>query len=186
MSGENAGNLLGIRVVWRRRGGDCRKATQRCPCGWFGHAKRGCICTPAQLAHYAARVSDPLRDRIDLQVSVSSLTPRELAREEPGEPSAAVAARVAVARARQVERGMGWNAQLSPRDLRRAVVLKPPARSLLEDAAERLGLSARGAARAQRVARTIADLEGASEVGAEHLAEALQYRGYEAGRLAER
>src|SRR5262249_26309584 len=61
-------------------------AMNPCPCGWHGHRKRGCICTPTQLAHYGARVPGPLLDRIDLHVAVESLTPRELAREEAGEP----------------------------------------------------------------------------------------------------
>ncbi len=158
-------------------------AMNPCPCGWHGHPKRGCSCTGTQLAHYAARVSGPLMDRMDLQVEVGSLSPRELAREEPGESSATVAERVRGARAAQARRGLGLNGHLAPRDLRRACPLDSPARALLQDAAERFALSARAALRAQRVARSIADLESCEAVQAGHLAEALQYRAYEARRF---
>jgi magnesium chelatase family protein len=159
-------------------------AMNPCKCGWLGHPKRGCRCTPPELAHYAARVSGPVLDRLHLQVEVPALTSEELLHAEPGEPSAAVRGRVVAARERQRRRG-GLNAMMPNAALREHCALDAAGRRLIADAVDRGGMSARAVHRALRVARTIADLVGGNEgVSATHLAEALQYRTYEGRRLA--
>ena len=158
-------------------------ATQRCFCGWLGHPKRGCRCTPADLARYAARISGPILDRLDLQIEVAALTSAELLTVAPGEPSAVVRERVLAARARQRARG-ALNTRLPNAALREHCALDGAARRLAADAIDRGGMSARAVHRALRVARTIADLAGYERVGEVALAEALQYRAYEARRFA--
>ena len=158
-------------------------AMNPCPCGWLGHPKRGCRCTPTDLARYAGRVSGPVLDRMDLQVEVPALTSDELLSAAPGDSSEAVRARVSAARARQRERG-ALNAMLSNAALREHCALDGTGRRLVADAVDRGGMSARAVHRAMRVARTIADLAGETEVSALRLAEALQYRAYESRRIA--
>jgi len=156
-------------------------AMNPCPCGWLGHPKRGCRCTPGDLARYALRVSGPVLDRIDLQIEVPALTSEELMRESPGEPSEGVRARVVGARAHQRRRGP-LNARMPTAALGAHVALDAAGRRLVADAVDRGGLSARAVHRALRVARTIADLEGDERVGVRRIAEALRYRAYEARR----
>lgn len=156
-------------------------AMNPCFCGWLGHPKRGCRCTPAQLAQMHARVSGPVLDRLDLQVEVVALTASEMQRVEPGEASSAVRARVLAARERQQRRGH-LNAELPDARLRRVCALDSIARALVAEAIDRSGLSARGVMRALRVARTIADLDGAERVNDQAVAEALMYRAYEGRR----
>lgn len=146
---------------------------------------RGCRCTPTELQQYAARVSGPVLDRLDLQIEVPALTSTELMASAPGESSAIVRDRVLAARARQRERG-ALNALLANAALRSACELDAAGRSLIADAIDRGGMSARGVHRALRVARTIADLAGEERVTALRLAEALQYRAYEARRFVAR
>ena len=157
-------------------------AMNPCACGWLGHPKRACSCAPGDLSRYAARVSGPVLDRLDLQIEVPALTSDELLRAEPGEASARVRERVLAARERQRCRG-GLNARLSNAALREHASLDAAARRLVADAIDRGGMSARGVHRALRVARTIADLAGEERVTALRLAEALQYRAYEARRF---
>jgi magnesium chelatase family protein len=158
-------------------------ATNPCPCSWLGHPKRGCKCTAADLARYAARVSGPVLDRLDLQIEVPALTSDELLAMHCGESSAAVRSRVIAARARQ--RARGWlNARMPNAALRAHCALDGEGRRLVADAVDRGGMSARGVHRALRVARTIADLAGEKRVSATRLAEALQYRACEAQRFA--
>ncbi len=126
-------------------------------------------------------MSGPLLDRIDIQIEVPALTSAELLRAEPGEASAAVRERVLAARERQRARG-ALNARLSNAALREHASLDADARRLVADAVDRGGMSARGVHRALRVARTIGDLAGEENVSALRLAEALQYRAYEARR----
>jgi len=177
------------RVVVARAGGTCVfpadfqlvAAANPCPCGWRLSRFRDCSCSDAAIARYVARVSGPLLDRIDLHVAVPAVPWRDLADEAPpGEPSAAVRARVLAARRRQRERldehGLRTNAEIADAALDELVETAPGARALLGRAVEKLRLSARGARRLLRVARTIADLEGEARVEVAMMAEALGYR----------
>jgi magnesium chelatase family protein len=157
-------------------------AMNPCKCGWLGHPRRGCRCTPIDIVRHAARVSGPILDRLDIQIEVPALTSEELLRAAHGEPSAIVRERVLAARERQTARGT-LNALLANAALSEHCALDVAARQLVADAVDRGGMSARGVHRALRVARTIADLAGEQRVSALRLAEALQYRAYE-GRHA--
>jgi magnesium chelatase family protein len=152
-------------------------AMNPCPCGYLGDATRACRCTPLQASRYAARLSGPLRDRIDLSVAVSALPARELERPTASEGSDCIRERVIAARGRQLGRGRRLNAELQGRALRTDINLESAARRVLERALEKISLTARGFDRLMRVSRTIADLEGSEMVAADHLAEALQFRG---------
>ncbi|MFJ1299570.1 YifB family Mg chelatase-like AAA ATPase [Pseudomonadota bacterium AL_CKDN230030165-1A_HGKHYDSX7] len=156
-------------------------AMNPCPCGWRGHPTRQCRCTPEQVARYVGRVSGPLLDRIDLHVQLPPVAPARL-EDGPGETSQAVRARVRRCRRRQRLRQGCANGQLPVNDLAGVCGLDGTSQAWLARALERAGASARGAHRLLRVARTLADLEGASHVGVPHLAEALQYRQAGAGR----
>jgi magnesium chelatase family protein len=151
-------------------------AMNPCPCGHLGNPMRACRCTPDQIARYQGRLSGPFLDRIDLLIEVPAVSPRDLQALAPGEPSAAVAARVAAARQLALSRQGVANARLPPQDLAAHAVLEPSARALLERSAERLGWSARSFHRVLRVARTVADLAGVSLIGTAHVAEAIQLR----------
>jgi magnesium chelatase family protein len=150
-------------------------ATMRpCPCGHAGDRRRECTCTPREIRRYRARVEGPLAHRFDVCAEVPAVTIGEL-RGRAGEPSEHVAARVVAARAIQTRRG-GRNAALGPAEVDRCCPLERPARQLLDAALERRGLSAVGLHRVLRVARTLADLAGADEVRAAHVAAAVQYQ----------
>ena len=155
-------------------------AMNPCPCGFFGDPQKECRCTPMQTARYRSRVSGPLLDRIDIQVEVPAVAYEALASRAPGEPSEAVRRRVNQARRVQVERfdetGIHANARMSARDLRRYCRVDPAGEQLLENAINRLGLSARAYVRILKVGRTIADLAGAEAIQSAHIAEAIQYR----------
>jgi magnesium chelatase family protein len=154
-------------------------AMNPCPCGHLGDRVRRCRCTAHELVRYRRRVSGPLLDRIDLHVDVPAVAPALLAGPAAGRPtSAEVRERVGRAREAQLERNAraGWNARLRGAALRRACGLDEDGRRLLQAAVEKLGLSARAHDKVLRVARTVADLDGAARVRAAHLAEAIQYR----------
>ena len=155
-------------------------AMNPCPCGFFGDARRQCVCAAADVRRYRARVSGPLLDRIDLQVEAPALPPEALRGDEVAEPSAEVRARVRRARDVQLARFHGRrivsNAQMGARDVRRHCVLDESSERLLDRAIERLGLSARAYGRILKIARTLADLGGEEAIRVGHVAEAIQYR----------
>jgi len=155
-------------------------AMNPCPCGYFGHPIRACRCAPPQRERYAARISGPLLDRIDIRVEVPWLPPDVLGDERQQESSASIRERVTLAREQQAARGgetgASLNARLSGRMLRRFARPDEAGRQLLHSAVERLALSGRAHDRILRVARSIADLAGRERVLADDVAEALQYR----------
>jgi magnesium chelatase family protein len=155
-------------------------AMNPCPCGYLGDAQRSCSCTIQQVQRYRSRVSGPLLDRIDIQVEVGAVAYRELALRTMGETSATLLARVARARRRQLARFAGRplfrNAQMASRDVDRYCVVDAAAERLLQQAMQRLALSARAYTRILKVARTIADLADSEHIAPPHVAEAVQYR----------
>ena len=151
-------------------------AMNPCPCGHAGDDGAPCRCHPVDRRRYQGRISGPLLDRFDLRVRLARLTPDELANAPAGEPSTRVAERVARARARAMARQGCPNARLAGAALRRHAELDGDGLRLLAAAAATGRVSARGADRLRRVARTLADLAGTGRVAADHLAEALAYR----------
>lgn len=155
-------------------------AMNPCPCGHRGDGTGRCVCDDHQVSRYRARISGPLLDRIDLHVAVRPVPVAAFRETGLGESSAVVRARVIAARRRQSERfagtGVTCNAEMGPAALRRAVPVRPPVARLLQHALDRMGLSARAYHRILKLALTLADLEGADEVGEHHAAEAVQYR----------
>ncbi len=155
-------------------------AMNPCPCGYMGDAKRACSCSPAQVQAYRSRVSGPLLDRIDIHCEVPSVRFSELNDDRRSEGSSVIKERVDRARVAQALRFGGGtvysNSRMEPKDIRQFCRLESNSRNLLETAVERLGLSARAYTRVLKVARSIADLDGAELVGLEHISEAIQYR----------
>ena len=152
-----------------------------CPCGYYGHPTKPCVCTEYQRMQYMNKISGPLLDRIDIQVEVQPVDFDSLSDKAPGEPSSAIRERVVAARRIQElrfkdEPGIHCNAQMTPTLLHKWA--EPDAEGLkkLRDAMERMSMSARAYDRILKVARTIADLDGSVSVRYEHITEAIGYR----------
>lgn len=155
-------------------------AMNPCRCGWRGHPSGKCTCSDKEVEKYVQKISGPLLDRIDLHVSVPSVEYEAMRRKSKPESSAEVKVRVDAARAMQAERfagtGVPCNAQMPPAMIGQFCPLDARCEALMKSAFERMGLTARSHDRVLRVARTIADLDGAAQIGVEHLSEAIQYR----------
>jgi len=147
-------------------------AMNPCRCGYLGDLERSCRKAPRCGEDYTAKISGPMLDRMDLCVQIEPLSPIDISRAPKGENSATVRARVEAARKRQIDRQGVPNSQASPDDLD----MDDDARSLAEQAAEKLRLSNRGITRLIRVSRTIADLEGTQSIQRHHVAEGLTFR----------
>ena len=171
-------------------------AVNPCPCGYLGDDRRQCVCAPQQVQKYRSRLSGPLMDRIDLHIEVPAVQYQDLRQPASGEPSATIRARIEEARAIQFRRFSGQrqnsagrrpkdggganalfcNAHMSTREIKKHCVLGEDAASLLEQAMNNLGLSARAYDRILKVARTIADLDCQEQIRPEHVGEAIQCR----------
>lgn len=160
-------------------------AMNPCPCGHYGenNPAHPCTCTPAQVHKYMSKISGPLLDRIDIQCSIQAVPYDQLKAQQLGESSAVMRERVLKARRIQAERFLSaeggrifCNAQMSPKQVRQYCVLNEQCDKMLETAMTKLGLSARAYDRILKVARTIADLEGAKEIQPTHIMEAISYR----------
>jgi magnesium chelatase family protein len=151
-------------------------AMNPCPCGWLGHASGKCRCSGEAVLRYQSRISGPLLDRIDLQIEVGAIAPDILGKHAPGESSAVIAARIGVAWEAQLTRQGKGNARLGAREIEQVCRLDSPGEKLLQSAMLHMHWSARAYHRVLRVARTIADLDGATGVLAQHVAEAVQCR----------
>jgi len=155
-------------------------AMNPCPCGYYSDPVKECTCTPSMISRYQKRISGPLLDRIDIFVQVPRIEYEKLTEERMGESSEEVRSRVKRARSIQQQRFQGTkltcNAEMTPVEVRDFCQVEAEAQSLLRAAMKQLALSARAFHRILKLARTIADLAGATTIGASHLAEALQYR----------
>jgi len=157
-------------------------AANPCPCGYFGDSLRPCTCSPSTVTRYARRISGPLLDRIDIHVQVPRVDYDKLTNAKPGELSAVIRERVQAARDRQEKRFASMsnklvcNADMGPREVRQICLLDAESENLLKSAVRQMRLSARAYHRVLKLSRTIADLDGAQDIQARHVAEALQYR----------
>jgi magnesium chelatase family protein len=152
-----------------------------CPCGYYNHPEKECVCPPGSVQKYLNKISGPLLDRIDIHVEVTPVSYNELATERKSEKSEEVRSRVMQARALQEKRfedkeGVHCNSQINSKQLREFCKIDEAGNQLLKTAMEKLGLSARAYDRILKVARTIADLDNSSKIETSHLAEAIQYR----------
>jgi len=152
-----------------------------CPCGYYNHPEKACVCGPGVVQKYLNKISGPLLDRIDLHVEVTPVPFRELSKIKKSENSATVRERVIAARKIQEKRfkdnpGTFANAQMNSKLLRQHCNIDEAGGELLKNAMEKLGLSARAYDRILKVSRTIADLDAAEKINNDHLSEAIQYR----------
>jgi magnesium chelatase family protein len=155
-------------------------AMNPCPCGYYNHPEKDCVCAPGVVTKYLNKISGPLLDRIDIHIEVTPVAFDELAEERKSEDSKSVRERVIKTRAVQEERyadsDIHCNAQIPSRELRELCKIDETGQALLKKAMERLGLSARAYDRILKVARTIADMDSSADITTQHLAEAIQYR----------
>ncbi len=156
-------------------------AMNPCPCGYYNHPDKECVCKAGAVQQYLNRISGPLMDRIDLHVEVVPVPYKDLADKAPGESSTEVRKRVIAARKIQEERYASYpnihaNAQMTTQLIQKYCDLDDDCRVMLKNAMNRLGLSARAFDRILKVSRTIADLEGTEKIQSNHLAEAINYR----------
>lgn len=152
-----------------------------CPCGFYSHPSKPCVCPPGAVRNYLNKISGPLLDRIDMHVEVTPVNYTELMLRQPAEPSSVVRERVVVARELQQERfksceNVHCNAQMNSPQLREFCPLDDTGKDLLQKAMDKFSLSARAFDRIIKVSRTIADLEGDKDIQAKHVAEAVRYR----------
>ena len=152
-----------------------------CPCGYYNHPTKPCVCNPSQVQKYLNKISGPLLDRIDIQVEITPVPFDELTNATPSESSVAIRERVLRARQIQQQRfadepGVHSNAQMTPRLLQKYALLDERGKNMLQNAMDRLNLSARAYDRILKVARTIADLDGSPDIQSAHIAEAIGYR----------
>lgn len=156
-------------------------AMNPCPCGFYNHPEKECVCGPGVVQRYLNKISGPLLDRIDLHVEVTPVTFNELHGAVPSEGSIDIRKRVERTRVVQKERyvdrfGVHCNAQMSRKDMEDFCKLNDDSTGILKNAMDRMGLSARAYDRILKVARTIADLSGEEQINSSHLAEAIQFR----------
>lgn len=152
-----------------------------CPCGFYNHPERPCVCPPGAVQRYMSRISGPLLDRIDIQIEITPVPFEKISEQQPSEKSENVRERVIKAREIQKKRfethdGIHCNAQMESRHLHQYVVPNASGLTLLKNAMQRLNLSARAYDRILKLSRTIADLEGMEQIESHHLAEAINYR----------
>ncbi len=152
-----------------------------CPCGYYNHPDKECVCGPGVVQKYLNKISGPLLDRIDLHVEVTPVSFDQIASTRKSESSDVIRERVIKARERQTERfkdrsDIYSNAMMPPEMVKEVCEIGDAGRALLRTAMDRLGLSARAYDRILKVSRTIADLAGSDDIKIEHLAEAIQYR----------
>jgi magnesium chelatase family protein len=152
-----------------------------CPCGYYNHPEKDCVCTPGLVQKYLNRISGPLLDRIDIHIEVVPVPFDKLSETRVAENSSSVRARVVDARKIQAQRfaknaGVHCNAQMSSKLLRKHCEIDAAGQGIMKTAMERLGLSARAYDRILKVSRTIADMEASEKIDTSHLAEAIQYR----------
>jgi magnesium chelatase family protein len=152
-----------------------------CPCGYYNHPDKECVCSPGVVQKYLNKISGPLLDRIDIHIEVVPVAFEKLSEQRLSEPSHVIRERVVNARLMQAKRfgdhiGIHCNAQMGSKLLRKHCQIDAPGQTLLKNAMEKLGLSARAYDRILKVSRTIADLESSENILTHHLAEAIQYR----------
>ena len=162
-----------------------------CPCGYYNHPDRPCLCSPGAVQKYMNRVSGPLLDRIDIQCEISPVPFKDISKAAPGEASATIRQRVIKARDIQTARykdfkGVHCNAQMTERMIHQFAEPDEASIALLRTAMEKFSLSARAYNRILKVARTIADLDGSERVEVQHISEAIGYRNLDRGDWAER